>query len=48
MFLSPDERRILTMKAKYIAEITQIINKLEDHQLLYILTFIKKLFGSRH
>ena len=34
------------MKEKYIKEITQFINTLEESQLLYILTFIKKLFGS--
>lgn len=36
------------MKQKYIAEITEIISTLEEHQLLYILTFIKKIFGSHH
>ena len=35
------------MREKYIAEITQIINKMKESELLYILTFIKKLFGSR-
>ena len=34
------------MKKQYIAEITQILNSLDDNQLLYILTLIKKLFGS--
>ena len=34
------------MKEKYIAEITEHINKLNENQLLYILTFIKKLFGG--
>jgi len=34
------------MKEKYITEITQFITTLEESQLLYILTFIKKLFGS--
>lgn len=35
------------MKEKYIAEIMPILEKLSDSQLLYILTFIKKMFGSR-
>ena len=34
------------MKEKTINEITQIIKTLDEKQLLYILTFIKKLFGS--
>lgn len=34
------------MKEKYIAEINQFLNKLSENQLLYILTFIKKMFGS--
>lgn len=35
------------MKEKTIKEITQLINTLDENQLLYILTFIKKLFGGR-
>lgn len=34
------------MKEKYIAEITNLIEKLNENQILYILTFIKKMFGS--
>lgn len=34
------------MKEKYIKEITEFINMLDENQLLYILTFIKKMFGS--
>lgn len=34
------------MKEKYIAEITRFISSLNENQLLYILTFIKKMFGS--
>lgn len=34
------------MKEKYLAEITEIIKKLNENQLLYILTFIKKMFGG--
>lgn len=34
------------MKKELIAEITEILNKLDESQLVYILTFIKKLFGS--
>lgn len=45
MFPAPDERMI-PMKEKYITEITQFITTLDENQLLYILTFIKKLFGS--
>ena len=33
------------MKNKYITEINNIINKLSENELLYLLTFIKKLFG---
>lgn len=33
------------MKEKYTYEINKIINTLDENQLLYILTFIKKLFG---
>lgn len=35
------------MKEKYIAEILALIEKLNENQILYILTFIKKIFGSR-
>jgi len=34
------------MKEKYITEITQFLEKLSESQLLYILTFIRKMFGS--
>ena len=34
------------MKEKHIKEITAFIKTLDENQLLYILTFIKKLFGS--
>ena len=34
------------MEEKYISEITEIIDDLDENQLLYILTFIKKMFGS--
>ena len=34
------------MKEKYIEEITHFIKKLDENQLLYILTFIKKIFGG--
>lgn len=34
------------MKEKYIAEITQLLKSLSESQLIYILTFIKKLFGG--
>lgn len=35
------------MKEKYITEILALIEKLNENQILYILTFIKKFFGSR-
>ena len=34
------------MKENYLKEITEYINKLNENQLLYILTLIKKMFGS--
>jgi len=34
------------MKEKHISEITQFLEKLSESQLLYILTFIRKMFGS--
>ena len=35
------------MKEKYTTEITNFIKTLDENQLLYILAFIKRLFGSR-
>jgi len=35
------------MKEKYITEILDFIKELDENQLQYILTFIKKLFGGR-
>ena len=34
------------MKENRIEEITQFLHTLDENQLLYILTFIKKLFGG--
>lgn len=34
------------MKEKYIEEINRLIVNLDEKKLLYILTFIKKMFGS--
>ena len=34
------------MKEKHISEIHHILETLSENQLLYILTFIRKLFGS--
>lgn len=34
------------MKEKYIEEINNILINLDENKLLYILTFIKKVFGS--
>lgn len=36
----------LAMKEKYIEEINNILIDLDENKLLYILTFIKKVFGS--
>jgi hypothetical protein len=38
--------RMMMKKEKLIEEITVIMRKLDESQLVYILTFIKKLFGS--
>ena len=35
------------MKNQHISEIDQIIENLNEKELLYILTFLKKMFGSR-
>jgi len=35
------------MREHYISEIVKIITPLSEKQLLYILTFIKRMFGSR-
>ena len=40
------DERMIPMKEKYIEEIMKLIKILDENQLLYILTFIKKLFGS--
>lgn len=34
------------MKEKYIKEINVFLNKLDENKLHYILTFIKRMFGS--
>ena len=34
------------MKEKTITEIVQFLNTLDENQLLYVLTFIKKIFGK--
>lgn len=34
------------MKEKHISDIHHILEELSESQLLYVLTFIKKLFGS--
>ncbi len=36
----------MSLVDKYVAEITEFIKTLDENELLYILTFIKKLFGS--
>lgn len=36
------------MKEKYIEEISSILNNLDENRLLYILTFITKMFGSHN
>lgn len=35
------------MKDQHLAEIMHTIQHLDESQLLYILTFIRKIFGSR-
>ncbi len=35
------------MKEKLIADINLLLRERDENQLLYIYTFIKKLFGSR-
>lgn len=35
------------MREKTIDEIVKYITSLEDHQLLYLLSFIDEMFGSR-
>lgn len=37
----------MSMVDKYVTEITEFIKKLNENELLYILTFITKMFGSR-
>lgn len=37
----------MSLADKYIAEITEILEKLNESELLYILTFLTKMFGSR-
>lgn len=37
----------MSLVDKYIAEITHLIKKLDESELLYILTFMRKMFGSR-
>jgi hypothetical protein len=46
MFLPRKTKGWLLMQKKYIAEITRILNNLDENQLIYILTFIRKIFGS--
>lgn len=35
------------MEKKYIIDINKILDGLSENQLLYILTFLKKMFGGR-
>ena len=35
------------MREDYVAQITKMIESLKDHELLYLLTLVKKVFGSR-
>lgn len=35
------------MKQQYLSEISEQLAKLNENQLLYILTFIRKMFGGR-
>lgn len=45
VFLPRKTKGWLLMQKKHIAEITRILNNLDENQLLYILTFIRKIFG---
>lgn len=36
----------MSLVDKYVAEITKFIKTLDENQLLYLLTFMKKMFGS--
>lgn len=35
------------MQKDYITEITEIISTLKEHELVYLLAFVEKMFGSR-
>jgi hypothetical protein len=43
---APDDERMIPMKEKLIAEIMKLLKTKDENQLLYILTFIKRMFGS--
>lgn len=47
LVLAP-EKENEKMKEKYIEQIIETIKPLDENKLLYILTFIKKLFGSQN
>lgn len=44
----PRMKGVHPMKAKYIEEITEFISSLDENELVYILTFITKMFGSHN
>ena len=45
--LAPDLMKgWIAMKEKYLAEIFSLAETLSEEQLLYLLTFIEKVFGS--
>ena len=44
--LAPDDERMIAMKETYINEINELLTTKDENQLLYILTFIKSIFGS--
>ena len=35
------------MQKDYVAEITKILDSLDERELAYLLTFVEKMFGSR-
>jgi hypothetical protein len=47
MFAPVLMKGLTEMKEKLIADIMEALAPLTDNQLLYILTFVRKLFGSR-
>lgn len=34
------------MKEKYLRDLVEFVQKLDENQVIYVLNFVKKLFGS--